>query len=248
MADSDRPYAPAPDPLAADDRIAHESLADRVAARLTQAILAGEFMPGARLPEPEIAARFGVSRGPVREAFHLMAREGLVEFRPRRGVIVSDLTPEQTHDVYEVRAVLFAYACRLASQRATPEQRTKARQAFQALTAAVADKATFMEARTDLVMTIYLAAGNMVLIEETERLNRRAFLHFAVFDREERRRESIDLWKRVLDAFEARDAQAAAAAAWSMVDASKREVLRLMQERQAGQDGTSVRGRGRDGR
>ncbi|MCW5759288.1 MAG: GntR family transcriptional regulator [Phenylobacterium sp.] len=224
----------------AGDRIADESLPDQVARRLTEAILAGEYLPGARLPEPEIAARFGVSRGPVREAFHLMAREGLVQFRPRRGVVVTDLTPEQTHEIYEVRAVLFAYACRLATQRATEEELARARKALEALAQAVsrnAPSAAFMQARTNLVMIIYLAAGNMLLIEETERLNRRALLHFAVFDREERRRESVAMWRRVLAAVEARDPQAAAAAAWSMVDASKREVLRLMRIRHASGEG-----------
>ncbi|MBX3485477.1 hypothetical protein [Phenylobacterium sp.] len=66
---------------------------------------------------------------------------------------------------------------------------------------------------------------------------RRALLHFAVFDREERRRESVAMWRRVLAAVEARDPQAAAAAAWSMVDASKREVLRLMRIRHASGEG-----------
>lgn len=238
MVASDRLNA-APDSLMSGERIAHESLPDQVASRLTQAILAGDYMPGDRLPEPEIAARFGVSRGPVREAFHLMAREGLVQFRPRRGVVVADLTPEQTHEIYEVRAVLFAYACRLAAQRATPEALANARRALAVLRDGVERKipaAEFMQARTALATIIYLSAGNMTLIEETERLNRRALLHYAVFDREARRHESLTLWSRVLDALEARDPQAAATAAWSMVEASKNEVLRLMETRQASSD------------
>jgi len=239
MVTSERSNLAATDLLGTRDPIADASLPDQVARRLTHAILAGEYLPGARLPEPEIAARFGVSRGPVREAFHLMAREGLVQFRPRRGVVVTDLTPEQTHEIYEIRAVLFAYACRLATQRASPEQLARAREALDRLDATVRRKAgaaAFMQARTELVTIIYLAAGNRLLIEETERLNRRALLHFAVFDREERRGESVAMWRRVLAAIEARDPQAAAAAAWAMVDASKQEVLRLMQERR-GADG-----------
>lgn len=236
MVTSERSNLAATDLLGLRDRIADASLPDQVARRLTDAILAGEYLPGARLPEPEIAARFGVSRGPVREAFHLMAREGLVQFRPRRGVVVTDLTPQQTHEIYEVRAVLFAYACRLATQRATDEQVVQAHRALDVLGETVtrqAGPAAFMKARNELVMIIYLAAGNMLLIEETERLNRRALLHFAVFDREERRQESVAMWRRVMAAIEARDPQAAATAAWSMVEASKQEVLRLMQERQA---------------
>lgn len=221
------------------DRIADASLSEQVADRLTQAILNGEFLPGARLPEPEIAERFGVSRGPVREAFHLLAREGLVQFRPRRGVIVTDLTPEQTHEIYELRAVLFAHACRVAARRATAEVLANARKSLAGLAAAAAGEArldAFLQARSELISIVYLSAGNATLIEETERLNRRAFLHFAVFDREPRRVESVALWTRLVEALEARDGRKAASAAEAMVAASEQEVLRLMRERQAPPD------------
>ncbi len=218
---------------AAADRIADASLPEQVADRLTQAILSGEFLPGARLPEPEIAERFGVSRGPVREAFHLLAREGLVQFRPRRGVIVTDLTAEQTHEIYELRAVLFAHACRLAARRATPQALANARSSLAALGAAAAAHGldAFLQARAELISIVYLSAGNTTLIEETERLNRRAFLHFAVFDREPRRLESVALWTRLVEALEARDGRKVAAAAEAMVAASEQEVMRLMRER-----------------
>jgi len=236
MADSHRNPAEPPEHYGGRDRIADASLPEQVASRLSHAILTGEYLPGARLPEPEIAARFGVSRGPVREAFHLLAREGLVQFRPRRGVVVTELTLEQTHEIYEVRAILVAHACRLAAKRATPEVVARARKALGALSKAVTSQAEFMQARTELGMIIYLTAGNMTLIEEMESLNRRALLHFAVFDRLERRQESAIMWTRVIDAIEARDGRKAAAAAEAMVEASEREVIRLMRERQSPDD------------
>ncbi|MDZ4371831.1 MAG: GntR family transcriptional regulator [Phenylobacterium sp.] len=218
------------------DLITDESLPEQIAGRLTRAILDGDYQPGARLPEPEIAARFGVSRGPVREAFHLLAREGLVQFRPRRGVIVTDLSVEETQEIYELRGLLFGHACRLAAVRATEDELRATQAALDALTRAVAADAelpAFLEARNQLVASVYIAARNRTLIAETERLNRRALLHFAVFNRPERRRDSVGLWTRVVHAIVARDGEAAAAAAVVMVQAAEREVLRLMAERDA---------------
>ncbi|WP_337185990.1 GntR family transcriptional regulator [Phenylobacterium sp.] len=223
------------------DILSDESLPEQIARRLTHAILGGDYQPGARLPEPEIAARFGVSRGPVREAFHLLAREGLVQFRPRRGVIVTDLSVEETQEIYELRGLLFGHACRLAAARATDDELAGVRAALDALSAAVARDAElpdFMEARNALVVCVYMAARNRTLITETERLNRRALLHFAVFNRPERRRESVGLWRAVVDAIGARDGEAAAAAAVAMVRAAEREVIRLMAEREAARAAT----------
>ncbi|ODT89405.1 GntR family transcriptional regulator [Phenylobacterium sp. SCN 70-31] len=223
------------------DLLSDESLPEQIARRLTHAILGGDYQPGARLPEPEIAARFGVSRGPVREAFHLLAREGLVQFRPRRGVIVTDLSVDETQEIYELRGLLFGHACRLAATRATADELSIVRTAFDALSAAVArdaEQPDFMEARNTLVASVYMAARNRTLIAETERLNRRALLHFAVFNRPERRRESVGLWKAVVGAIETRDGEGAAAAAVTMVRAAEREVIRLMAEREAAQAAT----------
>lgn len=210
------------------------SLPEQVAERLIRAILKGEYQPGARLPEPQIAAQFGVSRGPVREAFHLLAREGLVQFRPRRGVIVADLTVEETQEIYELRGLLFGHACGLAALRATAAEIAAARAGLNALTDAVTQRSAlsaFMKARDSLVTTIHNAARNRTLIAETERMNRRALLHFAVFDRPERRSEAVSLWATVIDAVAAGDGEAAAKAGRNMVMAAQREVIRLMEAR-----------------
>ncbi|MBN9069439.1 MAG: GntR family transcriptional regulator, partial [Rhizobiales bacterium] len=62
--------------------------ADRIREELEQAIMAAEFAEGERLDEVTLAARFSVSRTPVREALHALAASGLVETLPRRGVFV----------------------------------------------------------------------------------------------------------------------------------------------------------------
>src|SRR5262245_50807454 len=97
----------------------NRALAVAIAARLRQAILAGHFGPGEQLREEPIARSMEVSRGPVREAFVRLEREGLVVIRRNRGAFVAQLAREDFDEVFTLRLALerLAYdrAARLAS-------------------------------------------------------------------------------------------------------------------------------------
>lgn len=82
------------------------STADLVADRLRDAILDGTLRPGDRLVESDLAERFAVSRGPVREAIRLLAPEGLVVLRRNRGAVVASPTFDDVLEVYAVRLSL----------------------------------------------------------------------------------------------------------------------------------------------
>ena len=73
--------------------IAWRSLHEAVTARLRDLIVAGELPEGSRIVERELCDQLGVSRTPLREAFKVLAVEGLVEILPNRGAIVSRLGP-----------------------------------------------------------------------------------------------------------------------------------------------------------
>lgn len=88
-----------------------------VANYIRDAILAGHLAPGARLREIEIAQKLGISRSPLREAFRILDAEGLVEVIPRRGVFVVRTSPEEMHEIYEVRSLIEGYGARLAATR-----------------------------------------------------------------------------------------------------------------------------------
>jgi DNA-binding GntR family transcriptional regulator len=90
-------------------------LADAAYARLRQAIFTGQVPPGTRLSIPAIAARFGVSRSPVREAVLRLVHDGLAAGEPHKGVAVIVLNARQLVPVYEVRAPLEGLAARLAA-------------------------------------------------------------------------------------------------------------------------------------
>lgn len=89
-----------------------------IAKQLRREILDGVHPPGAWLREQHLAERFGVSRGPIREALRLLAEERLVESEPFRGARVARLTPEEIVEIFELRATLFALAARFAAERA----------------------------------------------------------------------------------------------------------------------------------
>jgi DNA-binding GntR family transcriptional regulator len=100
-----------------------QSLRERIATRLRQAIIAGELPPKARLPEPELAEQLRVSRTPLREAIRQLEAEGLVATIPRIGTFVSEITPQDTEELYALRVVIEGLAARQAAENADPEKR-----------------------------------------------------------------------------------------------------------------------------
>jgi DNA-binding GntR family transcriptional regulator len=92
------------------------SLGEDVADRLREAILHGELSPGQRLREEELSERLRVSRAPVRAAFVLLEREGMVR-SSRRGVSVVELTRNDLEEIYTLRSALEPLAITLAIQR-----------------------------------------------------------------------------------------------------------------------------------
>ncbi|MFD7500119.1 GntR family transcriptional regulator [Streptomyces sp. NPDC059850] len=87
-------------------------LVDRVAHALREQIASGHFPPGERIKEAPLAARLGVSRGPVRDALRLLAEDGLVESMPHRGTTIPMATAERVMEVYAARAALGAVLLR----------------------------------------------------------------------------------------------------------------------------------------
>lgn len=95
------------------------SLTKEVVDRLRRAILTGELAAGATLPEAQTAAKFGVSRVPVREALVELERQGLVQFEPNGRATVKPFTDEDETEILGLRATLQTMAARLAAQKLT---------------------------------------------------------------------------------------------------------------------------------
>jgi len=98
------------------------TIADEVFAKIRQAIVEGEIASGSKLSEPEMAARYGISRGPLREALRRLESSNLVERRANCGARVVTLTFAGLIEIYQVRESLEGMAARLAAECMTPAE------------------------------------------------------------------------------------------------------------------------------
>lgn len=100
----------------------YKPLRDIVYDYMKNAIIAGEFKPGERLMEVQLAEKLGVSRTPIREAIRKLELDGLVVMVPRKGAYVSDLSTKDLLNVFEIRECLEGLAASLAADRITDSE------------------------------------------------------------------------------------------------------------------------------
>lgn len=98
------------------------TLADRVFTEIQNAIVKGELQPGAKMSEAELAARYGVSRGPLREALRRLEGRKLLTRIPHVGMRVISLSFEELIQIYHVREAMEGLACRLAAEHMTADE------------------------------------------------------------------------------------------------------------------------------
>lgn len=99
-----------------------ETIADRVFRAIGDAIITGRIASGSKLSEPELARRFGISRGPLREAIRRLEERRLVTRSPRLGARVVTITREMMSETFAVREVLEGLAAREAARNVTDEE------------------------------------------------------------------------------------------------------------------------------
>lgn len=98
--------------------ISRRSLSGSVVEGLRNAIYNRDLLPGTRLVEQELAKKFDVSRGPIRDAFFELESEGLITFSTGRGRFVVDLNFNDLQEIYSLRTTLEELAIELACERA----------------------------------------------------------------------------------------------------------------------------------
>ncbi|KQP16688.1 MULTISPECIES: GntR family transcriptional regulator [unclassified Methylobacterium] len=148
-----------------------ESLSDRIA----DAILSGEFPPGARLDEQVLATRFGVSRTPVRDALRLLNGTGLIDLRPRFGATVRTITPDQLDMLFIAMGEIEATCARLSTLSMTPAERAQLRLLHERMgvLAEAGDHDSYVVANQDFHGLLYEGAHNTVVDEIARNLRRR---------------------------------------------------------------------------
>ena len=105
---------------------------DKAYQTVRERIVRGVYPASSRITEQEVAAAAGVSRTPVREALRKLHAEGLLEFIPHQGAIVTEWTSADREDVFELRAMLESYGAGRAALRMTAEGIAELRQLAEA--------------------------------------------------------------------------------------------------------------------
>ncbi|QVK24827.1 GntR family transcriptional regulator [Shewanella dokdonensis] len=143
------------------------TLVEQVLVQIQTSIIKGELPAGSKINEQALAEKYGISRGPTREALQLLERQRLVVRVPHIGARVAALTVEELNDLYELRSTLEVMACELAAKRITQQQLDNLWQLLERQEAALADGDSYFqqEGDVDFHYQIIRASGNRHLQE-----------------------------------------------------------------------------------
>lgn len=140
--------------------LAPRALYEEVAELLRQRIFNRELEPGSWIDELKIAEEYGISRTPLREALKVLAAEGLVTMKVRRGAYVTEVSEKDLADVYHLLALLESDAAGVVAERATEAQRAELQGLHNALEAAVGDRDRFFDVNEQFHMRVLEMADN----------------------------------------------------------------------------------------
>jgi DNA-binding GntR family transcriptional regulator len=192
------------------------TLSATLRAQLEEMIVDGRLRPGEKLDEFELAQRFNVSRTPVREAVKALVAVGLIEMRPRHGLVVATLSIPVLLEMFQMMAALEGLCAKLATRRATLAERSQLRAIHARLVAALdeGDPARFYDINTEFHELIYDASHTQFIANQTRGLRRRvaAYRRYVTYQ-PGRMATTIAEHERILDAIDRADAEAAFKAA-----------------------------------
>lgn len=144
------------------------SLSSQVVAALRDMILDGSITPGSRLNEAEISERFGVSRGPVREAISVLEGQGLVTSVRGKGSVLRSLSDVELEEVYLIRIELEGLAAYEGAMRISDEGVRTMRELADALDRDEPDPTEWLRRNEDFHRVLYEASGRSRLIQMIE--------------------------------------------------------------------------------
>jgi len=140
--------------------LAPRALYEEVAELLRQRIFARELEPGSWIDELRIAEALGISRTPMREALKVLAAEGLVTMKVRRGAYVTEVSEKDLRDVYHLLALLESDAASVVAQTASDDQLRQISKLHQDLEKAVGQRDRFFEINEAFHMLLLQIADN----------------------------------------------------------------------------------------
>lgn len=190
--------------------LAPRALYEEVAELLRQRIFRRELEPGGWIDEVKLSQEYGISRTPLREALKVLAAEGLVTMKVRRGAYVTEVSDQDLTEVYHLLSLLESDAAAVVAQRASDAQLQELQALHAELEGAAGDRERFFALNERFHMRLLELAGNrwrnqMVAdLRKVMKLNRHNSLLKAG-----RVQESLQEHRVVMEALARRDAEAA---------------------------------------
>ncbi len=182
--------------------IRRETFSNQIVASLRHEIISGGIEAGSQITEMELAARFGVSRGPLREAMGQLASEGLIVTVPYKGTHVLKLTSKDVREIYSLRTALETLAFKQIWNRRDNAFRSEleARHKNLISTLCLKDHVASSQAEVKFHSLVYEACGHDLLLESWQRIVGRMQLYLAVHQRAHGRTAPIhDAHERYLE-------------------------------------------------
>ena len=182
--------------------------ADLVADALRTTIMQGELRGGHALRQEELAEQYGVSKIPVREALFQLQSEGLVDFTPGRGAMVSQLSPADANEIYVMRIALEQVALRTAIPNLQPSDLIKAESALKQIDAGPTP-VEWGDLNWEFHTTLYKPAGMPRLLETLKMWQTNVARYFFVYQQTNFREKSNEEHWAILEACQQSDADLA---------------------------------------
>ncbi|MBU3650062.1 MAG: GntR family transcriptional regulator [Limnohabitans sp.] len=192
--------------------LAPRPLYEAVAERLRERIYARELAPGSWIDETRLAEEYGISRTPLREALKVLASEGLVTMKVRRGAYVTEVNEKDLRDVYHLLALLESDAAAAVATQATAEELTELQALHQELVSVVGHRERFFMLNEQFHLRLLEIADNRWRLQMVDDLRKVMKLnrHHSLFKRG-RVEESLQEHAAIVQALLNRDATAASA-------------------------------------
>jgi DNA-binding GntR family transcriptional regulator len=152
------------------------TISEQIADACGMMIVDGSYKAGQRMIEQQVAEQFGVSRGPVREAFRILQKRRLIDITPRKGAHVLPISLESIADLFNVRIALACLAARTMSERPAGNSfldrlRERVEELDALADAGDTDPLAFAYAATRAVHAIARGSGNQLVIQMMSELN-----------------------------------------------------------------------------
>jgi DNA-binding GntR family transcriptional regulator len=206
------------------------ALYQQVAERLRQRIFSHELQPGAWVDEQALAEQYGISRTPLREALKVLAAEGLVTLKPRRGCYVTEISDRDLDEIFSVMALLEGQCAGDCAQRASAAELAELQRTHETLEQAARDEDIdgFFEANQAFHRQVQEIADNRWQEQVIQDLRKVIKLsrHHSLLS-EGRLEQSLQEHRQILAALLARDKAAAEAGMRAHIASARQALARI---------------------